>query len=281
MRIGAYELPGSCRAGLEFRCYVTTGELFFRKYDQGGGRNQPPLLLIHGAGGNLAHWPPQVRRLPDATVYAIDLPGHGQSPGTGAASIEGYADAVLDFLNAEALTQVIVTGHSMGGAIAQDLARRVPGRIAGLALIATGARLPVAPALLDGLRTDYAGSVSQLAKWVYGPTVGDRQRDDFRRQLMRLPSDLLLGDFMACAAFDASVDLAAMAMPALVLCGQADRMTPTPLSRQLQEALPAAELQLLDETGHMVMLERPDVTAELLRAFIQTLTARPGDSSVL
>ncbi len=251
--------------------------MFFRKYDQDGGRKHPPLLLIHGAGGNLAHWPPQVRRLPDATVYAIDLPGHGQSPGTGAASIESYADAILDFLDAEGLMQVVVAGHSMGGAIAQDLARRVPGRIAGLALIATGARLPVSPTLLEGLQTDYAGSVARLATWVYGPTVGDKQRDDFRRQLMRLPPGLLLGDFMACAAFDAAADLAAMELSALVVCGLEDRMTPPTLSRELQEGLPAAELQLLDETGHMVMLERSDATAERLHVFLQALTARRDD----
>ncbi len=76
------------------------------------------MVLIHGAGGNLAFWPPQVRRLPGALVYALDLPGHGQSTGPGFDEIGQYAAAVLAFLDTESLPPVLLAGHSMGGAVA-------------------------------------------------------------------------------------------------------------------------------------------------------------------
>ncbi len=51
----------------------------------------PSLVLIHGAGGSHLDWPAELARLPGVTVLALDLPGHGRSPGPGRQSIDGYA----------------------------------------------------------------------------------------------------------------------------------------------------------------------------------------------
>jgi pimeloyl-ACP methyl ester carboxylesterase len=73
----------------------TTAELVGIRYSlhEGGGPESmgPPLILIHGAGGHHLFWPPQVRRLRDRTVYALDLPGHGESPPPAESTIGGYA----------------------------------------------------------------------------------------------------------------------------------------------------------------------------------------------
>ena len=65
----------------------------------GGSATRPPLVLIHGAGGDHLSWPAEARRLPDATVFTLDLPGHGSSEGHGRQSVEDYACSVIDFLN--------------------------------------------------------------------------------------------------------------------------------------------------------------------------------------
>ena len=230
------------------------------------------MVLIHGAGGNLAFWPPQVRRLPGALVYALDLPGHGQSTGPGFDEIGEYAAAVLAFLDTESLPPVLLAGHSMGGAVALTIARHAPARVAALGLIATGARLPVSQKLLDGLATDYDATAAQLATWSLGPTVDDKTRAGYERHLTRVDPQTLIDDFTACAAFDAGPDLAALTMPALVLCGAQDRMTPPLLSQDLAAQLPQASLRLLAETGHMIPVERPQRLAELLGEFHQALT---------
>ncbi|MCB0044578.1 MAG: alpha/beta fold hydrolase [Caldilineaceae bacterium] len=250
----------------------------FRVYPQTSRETEPPAVLIHGAGGNFAQWPPQVRRLPQITVYALDLPGHGDAPGPGCTTIDGYADAVLAFLDENELPPAVLVGHSMGGAVVQMMAQRAPERVAGIALVATGARLPVSPALLDGLRTDYAAAVQRMGDWVYGPDIGPDLREDFSRNLLKQDPTILIGDFVACDKFDARADLPGYTMPALIIGGDQDRMTPPRFSRELGELLPHARLHMLPDTGHMVMTERPNQTAQLLANFIQEIGTELRDA---
>ena len=106
-----------------------------------------PLVLIHGAGGTHRHWPAELRRLPDRTVYALDLPGHGRSDGAGFSTVSAYREALFEFLEAEGLEKVVLAGHSMGGAVVQDFALHYGSRLAGMGL---GARLFVRLLMLFG-----------------------------------------------------------------------------------------------------------------------------------
>src|SRR5512143_1017737 len=83
---------------------------------------RPPIILIHGAGGNHLYWPPELRRLPNERVIAVDLPGHGKSQGVGHHTIEGYADGILAFMKALKLASAVLVGHSMGGGVALQAA---------------------------------------------------------------------------------------------------------------------------------------------------------------
>ncbi len=75
--------------------------------------------------------------------------------GRAATSIAAYRDVVYDFVQALGLERVVLAGHSMGGAIVLEFALHYPGRLAGIVLVGTGARLRVAPAILDGIRSDF------------------------------------------------------------------------------------------------------------------------------
>jgi pimeloyl-ACP methyl ester carboxylesterase len=70
-----------------------------------------PLVLLHGAGGNHLSWPPELRRLAGFRVYALDLPGHGKSPGRGQQSIEAYLIALRDWMQAVELHRAVFIGH--------------------------------------------------------------------------------------------------------------------------------------------------------------------------
>ena len=148
---------------------IQSGEhtIYYRRSQPADAPNAPPLVLIHGAGGTHMHWPGELRRLPTTTVYALDLPGHGQSGGAGCTTITEYAQAVAAWADALGLPRFILAGHSMGGAIAQMVALRQPQRLAGLILVGTGARLAVSPAILDGLGRDYAATARLIAEWAY------------------------------------------------------------------------------------------------------------------
>jgi len=234
----------------------------------------PPLVLVHGAGGNLMHWPGILRRLPGHTVYALDLPGHGKSAGAGRAEIGAYADVVAGFAEALGLPAFVLAGHSMGGAIAIEFAFRYPARLAGLMLVSTGARLRVAPEILTGILDDYAGTTELLAQWAHGEHVDPNLLRLYVRRLREVDPQTLRADFLACDAFDRRVDVNRIALPTLILCGDADRMTPVKFSQFLHEQIAGSQLTVVPGAGHMVMLEQPAAVAEAVAYFLTRLARR-------
>ncbi len=229
----------------------------------------PPLVLAHGAGGSHLSWPPQLRRLPRADVIAPDLPGHGRSEGQGRASVRAYAEDVLALLDALALPRAVIVGHSMGGAIAQELALRAPQRVAGLVLLGTGSKLPVAPQLLPALLEAPEPTVAQLMDWAWSVQTPDALKQQGAQLMLALPSQVLHDDFAACSVFDARGDVTRIAAPTLVVGASDDRMVPLKFSRTLAESLPQAELVVLEGAGHMFPLERPQELADVVAEWLE------------
>lgn len=248
--------------------YLGTAEcdLFFtikRGADEG-----PILVLVHGAGGSRLHWPPGLRRLTGATVYTLDLPGHGRSEGKGCETIPCYASVVAAFLDAADLERVTVVGHSMGGAIAQTLALDRSSRVSAIALIATGARLRVAPSILETIQQDFERAVDLITRYAWSPGVDASLMGLGQDALRETGPEVLLNDFLACDRFDVMDRLHEIQVPALVVSGTADKLTPTKYAHFLEERIPNARLVTVDGAGHMVMLERPEVVTEAIRDFV-------------
>ena len=235
-----------------------------------------PLLLLHGAGGSHLHWPPHLRRLPERVVYALDLPGHGRSTGPGLRSIDAYTEAVHRVVGELKLPAFLLAGHSMGAAVALNLALRRPAGLAGLFLVGTGARLPVAPAILDGLLSDFAATTALITDLAYGAATGDRPRQLFLRRLRETDPVVLYDDFVACNAFDVTDRLPEIDLPALIVGGEEDRLTPIRYAQALATSLPHAELHQLAGAGHMAMLEQPDAVTAHLRTFAAQCDEREG-----
>ena len=217
----------------------------------------PAVVLIHGAGGSRLAWPPELRRLPEAMVYAIDLPGHGRSSGPGRDRIEAYAEDVLELMDALVLEEALLVGHSMGGAIAQLVALAAPDRVSGLLLLSTGAQLEVSDLILDGLETEFEATVASISKWSWGSDADPEWVAQGLQMLRETGPETLLGDFVACNRFDVRDRLGEIAAPTRVATGEEDRMTPPHLGRALADGISAATFTLVSGAGHMVMLERP------------------------
>jgi pimeloyl-ACP methyl ester carboxylesterase len=253
--------------------YVTVaGERTFYALYQGDVRGKRNLVLVHGAGGRHLDWPAPLRRLREANVYALDLPGHGRSGGAGRSSIAAYRDFLLGFFDALGLERAVVVGHSMGGAIALDFALHCPGRLDGLILVGSGARLRVLPAILTGVLTDFEATVDLVLDYAFGPSATEQLRRLGRQRLLETPQQVLHGDYAACDAFDVMERLEEIRCPTLAICGTADRLTPLKYSVYLRDHTPGAELVLVDTAGHMVMLEKPEVVARAVFEFIASLT---------
>jgi len=239
----------------------------------------PALVCVHGAGGSHLSWPAEIRHLPAsasssgevAAVYALDLPGHARSPGSGYQTIGEYMMVVVAFLDALSLMKAVIVGHSMGGAVALEMALAHPDRVQGLVLIGTGARLRVAPAILQAIGSDFEGAVSLLGDFAYGPDAPEALKR-LGQQLMAANSpEVLVGDFLACDAFDVMSRLAEIAAPTLVVTGTADRLTPVKYAGFLAQNIPGAQLVQIENAGHMVMLERPQEVREAVACFVASL----------
>lgn len=238
-------------------------------------RVDDPLILIHGAGGSSLHWPPDVRHLPGVSSLAIDLPGHGESLGEEKASIEAYSDAVLSFLDQMEINQVLLAGHSMGGAIAMRMSLDHPARVKGLILVGSGAKLRVHPELLEDCRREetYPEVISQLLAWSFSPAADQNLVRLAGKRMQDLPPSVLLADFKACDAFDIREQVGEISQPTLIICGEDDQMTPVRYSQYLAEKIQGSRLEIIPGAGHMVMLEKPRIVADLISEFTGGLFA--------
>lgn len=248
------------------------GDIYYRKYSQGEG-GKSPLVLIHGAGGSYLHWPPDIRRLTGENTLALDLPGHGNSGGDGKETIQAYSQAVLAFLDEMDIDQVVLTGHSMGSAIAQWLCLDQPERIRGLILVGAGAKLRVHPDILQfsNSATTFPKVVSLVMKWSFSPQAPERLVELAGERMASIPPLVARNDFLACDDFDVRDRVDEIQQPALVICGSEDQMTPPRFSEYLVETLPKARLEIIPDAGHMVMLEKPETVARLIKGFLDEI----------
>jgi pimeloyl-ACP methyl ester carboxylesterase len=242
------------------------GTLFYTLSQAAAGF--PTLVLVHGAGGTRLHWPAELRRLAGASVYTLDLPGHGRSTGEGCGTIGGYAAVVTAFLRTLDIGPVIIVGHSMGGAIAMTLALDSD-CVTRIVLIGTGARLRVAPAILEGIHSNFEQSVELIARFAWSQGAHPTLIELGKQALLDTGPDVLLGDLTACDRFDVMERLGEIRVPTLVISSSADQLTPVKYGRFLAEHIPGARLAVIENAGHMMMLEQPNQVTEAVLKFLK------------
>jgi pimeloyl-ACP methyl ester carboxylesterase len=221
------------------------------------GSHGAPLVFLHGAGDSHLVWNGQLAALGEiARAFALDLPGHGRSRGAGRTTILDYAMVVREFLDALQIERAIIVGVSMGGAIAQMMALEFPARVLGLGLIGTGAKLRVAPAFLQGMQNDFENTARVLAENFFASAAPAEWIVQSAAQLRATGARVTYDDFAACDAFDVRARLGEIRAPTLIVCGAEDKMTPLKYSEYLAQNIAGAELRIIENAGHMVMLEQ-------------------------
>jgi pimeloyl-ACP methyl ester carboxylesterase len=231
----------------------------------------PPIVLLHGAGGNADSWAPTLQAWGHRKVRALDLPGRGAHPGP---AVESAADAWSAVQAAVPLGAVLV-GHSYGGAVALEAALSVPDRISGIVLVASGARLKVSPAILEQVAraTEEAPFALDFA---FGANTSDAVKEAYRAATAATPPESTAADWNACNAFDVRERLAEVAVPVLVVHGDADRLTPPKFQSWLADQFNRCERVELPGVGHMLPWEAPAGLAEAVLNWAQLLPSVQG-----
>ena len=252
-------------------------------YAYTGGRafdpHLPAIVFVHGAALDHSVWQWQSRYFAHHgySVLAVDLPGHGRSPGAARTTIAAYADWVAALFEAAGLESVFLVGHSMGSLIALETALGHPERIAKLALIGAAAPMPVGDAFIAAARDDSPAAFEMETTWGHArhallaqsPVPGTSLVNASLQLNSRARSGVQHADLQACNAYRPSLDaLRGLKVPTLVLAGKRDQMTPFKAGKALAAEIPGAAFQALD-AGHSMMSEAPHATLEALRDFLR------------
>lgn len=250
--------------------------------DTGQGR---PVVLLHGFPLDRRMWRPQVEALRAAyRVIVPDQRGFGNSPPfDGPPSIDRMADDVAALLDALGITEpVAVGGLSMGGYVALAFARRHPQRLRALILADTRAEPDNAEGKANRDRLIAAAAEhgvaavldAMLPKLLGEPTRSQRPEVvEEIRQIAAAQSVAAIQDGLRALRDrpDATPTLGAIRVPALVLVGSEDVLTPPSMAQTLAQGIRGARLQIISGAGHLANLEKPAEFNAAVRAFLDSL----------
>ena len=219
-------------------------------------------MFIHGAGRTPASWGPQLARFEGA--LAVALPGHPDgAPLEGTRAMAEWVIAEVEEIEGP----LVMVGHSLGGAVALEIALARPDLVAGLVLVSTGARLPVPDEAIARIDADFEAECARMveASWLY------HEPDLIRRgtnSVISMGPESLRADYLSARDHDLRGKLGAIDVPAMVMSGESDPLVPTWLSEELADELSGATLAIIAETAHVPQLERPDMIDLLIAAFL-------------
>jgi pyruvate dehydrogenase E2 component (dihydrolipoamide acetyltransferase) len=254
---------------------VDIGGRSLRFLERGDGGE--PVLLLHGFGGDLNNWLFNHEALAASrSVYAIDLPGHGESSkDVGDGTIASLAEAVEGFMVARGLSTAHLIGHSLGGGVALGLALANPGRVSSISLIASaGLGLEIDTEFVDG----FVGAqrrreiLPHLEKLFADPSRVTRQLVDdvlkFKRldgvddALQTVAGKLIVEGRQALVLRDHIVEVS---VPVMVIWGAEDRIIP---ASQAEGFGDAARVAIIEDAGHMVQMEAASEVNRLIEEFL-------------
>jgi pimeloyl-ACP methyl ester carboxylesterase len=255
--------------------FLPTG-IYFETF---GNPTQPALLLLHGYGMGVEALTNLVGHLaPDHYVVVPEHRGHGRSQAAAPAeSIAQMASDALDVLDALGIQHFSVAGYSMGGAIAQEVARQAPGRVQKLVLGATfackyqkwwervGAWLALPALWLIGVR----GLVFFMHPWFSGGKGVDRPTLRMMRRVMGYQTKYaLMAVLKAIFRFDSRPWLHTLRCPVLLLHGLRDSLIQPWHTRVLARFIPNSSRITHPQGGHPLIYTHTTWMASQIRAFL-------------
>ncbi len=257
-------------------------DVYLAVEERGEGR---PLLFIHGYPLRGAMWAPQIEGLADvARVIVPDLRGHGESDATtGAYSMDLLAEDCREMLDAMGIIEpIVICGLSMGGYVTFAFYRKYPERVAGLILAATRAvdDSPEGKAnrdkAADLARQGGTGAIveSMLPKMFAPKTYLERADlvQNLREIMQGVSLDGILGDLMGMKSRpDSTPTLGQIDKPTLILHGSDDQLIPVSDASSMQSVVAGSVLRVLQDSGHLLNLEQPDLFNQAIREYLKEL----------
>ncbi|MGV8025300.1 MAG: alpha/beta fold hydrolase [Anaerolineaceae bacterium] len=248
-------------------------KLYYEKYGTG-----LPVVCIHGYPLDHSIWKPLVSYLETKTqVILPDLRGHGKSPApAGPYTMQEMAEDILDLIDTLGFSQVLMVGQSMGGYIALQFARFYPERLLGLVLVASHP-YPDDPEKkkkrYDTIqKVKEEGVVKALEEFPLCLSSVPEIQEYTRKIINSTCTTGVMGSLQAMAErIDHSDILSNAEYPTAVILGQQDSFVPQAQIKQMQAQFPKTKFSVLENTGHMLMMEEPQAVSALLLEIVNQI----------
>jgi 3-oxoadipate enol-lactonase len=243
-------------------------------YVESGGGDATPIVFLHGVGSDKSVWHPQLDHFGKARrAIGFDYPGYGESdPAPEATTRDDYAAAILSAMDALGVTSAHICGLSLGGVVAIAMYHQAPERCASLILADSFAVHPEGRAIyersLAGSRDLAAMAEARVDLLLAQPADPDIRREVVETMSSIDPAAYRIGAEAVWLA-DQRARAGAISVPALILVGDQDFITPLDLSSELVDIIPDARMQVIAGAGHLSNLEKPDAFNAAVEQFIE------------
>ncbi len=226
------------------------------------------LVFVPGAACGRASWLCQTQDF--AGSESVLLPGHPD--GEPRTSVDDYVDWLHGYLEARNYKDIVLGGHSMGGAVAQLYALKYPARLKAIILIATGAKLRIKLELLAEVRE----MTRAPARW--RAFLEERHqnnvpevREAIIAERLKIGPAVQLNDLLCCDKFDVMSRVHEIKLPTFIIGGEGDDLAPVKYADYLKAQIKNSEELIVPGAGHWVQAEKPTLVNRAIRDFLAKL----------
>jgi pimeloyl-ACP methyl ester carboxylesterase len=238
----------------------------------------PPVLCLHGIGGDRTSFADQLGQLGGRRVIAWNMPGYGGSDPLMQMDFAALSGAVVALLDALGIATVHLVGQSIGGMIAQEVAIRSSDRVASLGLIATtpafggrddSFRQAFVAARLGPLDAgaDMATLAQQAIPAIIGPAASAEMRQLAIAAMGRIDETAFRQVVSCLVTFNRRADQHRISQPCCLIAGSHDTNSPARIMAKMADGLANATFHIVDQAGHLVNSECPETVNAILTAF--------------
>jgi len=268
---------------------LTAAGVAFLSAGSPSGPSRPPLVCLHGIGGDATSFTPQLHGLSKTRrVLAWNMPGYGGSEPLAEMSFASLCDRLCAALDALGIARAVFAGQSIGGMLAQEMAIRHPHRVAALVLIAT---VPAFGGRDDSFRDTFLAArlapldkgmtMTELAEEaipaVLGPAVDKTTRHNAIAAMAAIPATAYRQVLATLVSFDRRADQHRITCPCCVIAGALDDNSPSRVMEKMADRLPHATFHIIENAGHLVNSEAADACNRIIVTFITGMQGQPGD----
>lgn len=243
-------------------------------YAERGGGNAVPIVFLHGVGSDKSVWHPQLEHFSrERRAIAFDYPGYGDSdPAPDGTTRDDYASAIISAMHELGVDRAHICGLSLGGVVAIATHHAAPDRCASLILADTFAVHPDGCVLYErsvAASSNLRGAAEARVDVLLAQPANPAVRSEVVETMARIdPAAYRIGARAVWLA-DQRERAQDIDVPALVLVGNQDLITPAELSSELVNLVPDSRMQVIAGAGHLTNLENPAEFNAVVEQFIQ------------